>query len=48
MSEIVWRLVGGVLVLAILFVLVRPGSSATKAVTDVTSALSALVRSAVG
>jgi hypothetical protein len=48
MSEIAWRLVAGVLILAILFVLVRPGSSATKAITDITGALTALVKSAVG
>lgn len=47
-SETIWRLVTGVLVLAILFVLVRPGSEAGTAVKDVSAALQKIVTAAVG
>jgi hypothetical protein len=47
-AEIATRLIAGVLVIAIIFVLVRPGSDAGSAVKDVSGALAKLVTSAVG
>lgn len=48
MSDLIWRVVAGVLVLAILFVLVRPGSQAGQAVKDLGGAMTKLVTSVVG
>jgi hypothetical protein len=48
MSDWIWRIVTGVLILAILYVLVRPGSKAATAVTDIGSAMTHLVTAAVG
>lgn len=42
-SETIWMAIIGILIVAILFMLVRPGSPAAQAVTDVSGALAALV-----
>jgi hypothetical protein len=47
-SDSIWRLITGVLILAIIFVLVRPGSEAGTAVKDVGGALQKIVTAAVG
>jgi len=47
-ADLIWRSVAGLLVLAILFVLVRPGSEAGQAVIDLTNIAKRLVSSAVG
>jgi hypothetical protein len=46
MSEYIWEFAVGVMVLAIVFMLVRPGSPASVAIKDVTTALSHLVQTA--
>jgi hypothetical protein len=43
-----WELVTGVIIIAIIFMLVRPGSPAGTAVTDLSEALAALVGTATG
>jgi hypothetical protein len=47
MTDIAARIVSAVLVVAIMFVLVRPGSDAGTAVTDVSGALKDIVSSVV-
>lgn len=44
----IWELVAGVFLLAILFMLVRPGSPAGQAVGDVSNALASLISTATG
>lgn len=46
MGEILWTSAIGALMLATLFVLVRPGSPALAAIKDVTGALAALIQTA--
>lgn len=47
-ADAVWTALIGILFLAILFVMVRPGSVALQAVKDVTGALAALIETATG
>lgn len=47
MSELAWRVVTGVLILALLYVLVRPSSKAGDVIVNVTDAFSKLVNAAV-
>jgi len=46
-SDLVTSVLSGVLIVAIIFVLVRPGSDAGTAVKDVSGALGDIVKSAV-
>ena len=46
MGDYVWQFVVGVMFLAIVFMLVRPGSPAAIAIKDVSTALSGLVQTA--
>lgn len=48
MIDNVWQLVIGVMIVAVIFMLVRPGSPASVAIKDVTTALSGLVQTATG
>jgi hypothetical protein len=48
MSDGIWSLVTGVVIVAIVFMLVRPGSPGANAIADVSSALTALVTTAAG
>ena len=48
MSEAIWRLITGALIVAIIYMMVRPGSKAATAVTDVGDALGKLVTAATG
>lgn len=45
-TDLAWTLLTGVVIVAILFVLVRPGSTAAQAVTDVGSAMASLLMTA--
>jgi hypothetical protein len=45
-SETIWTVVIGVIMLAVLYMLVRPGSPAGKAIKDVSGALEALIATA--
>lgn len=47
LSDTAWSFVAGVLIIAILVVLVRPGSKASTAVNDLSHALQSLVKTAV-
>ena len=47
MSEGIWSLLAGVVTLAIVYMLVRPGSVASQAVADVSTTLKNIVTSAV-
>lgn len=47
MADQIWSLLAGVLILAIIAVLVAPGSKAGTAVKDISDALTTLVRTAV-
>lgn len=47
MSEGIWALLAGIVTLATVYMLVRPGSVASKAVTDVSSTLKNIVTAAV-
>lgn len=47
LSDTAWSFIGGILIVAILVVLVRPGSKAADAVKDLSHALQSLVASAV-
>lgn len=42
----VWQFIIGIMILAIIFMLVRPGAPAAAAITDVSKALSGLVGTA--
>lgn len=44
MSKYVWEYLTGVAVLAIVYMLVRPGSPAAQAVKDISDALQTLIR----
>jgi hypothetical protein len=46
-SDTVWSFLSGVLIIAILVVLARPGSGAAAAVNDVGGALTSLVKASV-
>jgi len=48
MGDIVWQVLTGVVIIAIMFILVRPGSNAGQAITDTTGAVAALIRTTVG
>jgi hypothetical protein len=47
-SDAIWRLITGALVVAIIYMIVRPGSKAATAVTDISGALRKLVTAAAG
>lgn len=46
MKDIVWDFVVGVVIIAIVFTLVRPGSPAGQAITDVTNAVAGMIGTA--
>lgn len=46
-SQNVWSLLMGVFIIAIVFMLVRPGAPAAKAVADVTNALANMITNAI-
>lgn len=48
MSKNIWSVISGVIILGIIYMLVRPGSPAASAVTQVGDALTALVQTATG
>ncbi len=48
MSKNFWSVITGVIILAIIYMLVRPNSPAATAITQVSDALSALVQTATG
>jgi hypothetical protein len=47
-SDAIWRLITGALIVAIIYMAVRPGSKAATAVTDVSGAMRKLVTAATG
>jgi hypothetical protein len=42
-ADSIWTVLIGVVILAVIFMLARPGSPAGKAITDVTGALAAMI-----
>jgi hypothetical protein len=48
MSDDIWQFLVGVMIVAVVFMLARPGSPAAVAIKDVTTALSGLVQTATG
>jgi len=46
MSDNIWSLITGAVILGVVFMLMRPGSPALQAVTSVSSALTSLVKTA--
>jgi hypothetical protein len=48
MSKNIWSVITGVIILAIIYMLVRPGSPAATAIAQVGNALSALVATSTG
>lgn len=48
MSTGVWDLIAGFFLIAIVYMLVRPGSPAAQAVTDVSNVLASLITTATG
>lgn len=47
-GKLAWEIISGCIILAIIYMLARPGSPAATAINDVSSALTALVTTAVG
>lgn len=47
-TETIWQLLTGAVVIAIIYVLVRPSSNAGQAVQDIGNALAALIKTAAG
>lgn len=47
-TDLVWQVLTGVVVTAIMFVLVRPGSRAAGAIKDIGDALTAMVETVAG
>lgn len=48
MKDEIWQFIVGVMIVAVVFMLVRPGSPAAVAIKDVSTALSGLVQTATG
>lgn len=46
MNDAIWEFLIGVIILAIIFMLARPGAPAAAAIQDVSNALSGLIRTA--
>jgi hypothetical protein len=46
MNDIAWQFISGIAILAIIFMLVRPGAPAAAAIEDTSKALSGLVKTA--
>ncbi len=45
-GDLTWHIIVGLFIIAITFMLVRPGAPAARAVTDVSNALASLVKQA--
>lgn len=45
-SDDLWQILSGIFIIAIIFMLVRPGSPAAQAVSDISDALAALIKTA--
>jgi hypothetical protein len=45
-KDTIWSMVTGILVIVVVFMLVRPGSPAAKAVADVSNALANMIKTA--
>lgn len=46
MKDTIWEVLVGVFIVAVVYMLVRPGSPAAKAVADVSNALAAMISTA--
>lgn len=46
MNDAIWEFIVGVMILAIVFMLVRPGAPAAAAIQDISKALAGLVKTA--